>query len=495
MRYATSFFLIINICFATVFAQDNNPSPENFYQTYSQFKENSIETRRFKQKNILPLIDNLQGDSLFTVQQVGTSIEGRPLNLISIGEGDTDILFWSQMHGDEPTATAAIFDVLNFLQNPGNNLTGFRNNLLKSTTLHFLPMLNPDGAEVFKRRNAIDIDINRDARRLASPESVTLKQVRDSLNPAFGFNLHDQSTYYTTGRNEKPATISFLAPAYDYKQSTNEVRENAMKLIVYLNAVLQDYIPGQVAKYPDAHEPRAFGDMIQKWGTSTVLIESGGYKDDPEKQYIRKLNFILLISAADAIGRQVLNEQNIDHYFDIPVNEASLHDVLIRKVKIKRSGKLYNVDLAIRHDERARNNHRTFSYRGRIADIGDLSIYDGYREIDGEGLFAIPGKVYEDTIKTQSELDEINPNHLLNQGYTDIVLDKEQFEKNIQKMNVDFPLNLVLGSSPDNSIRLGGVPNLILTDNQQIQYVIVNGFVFETGKNDTESIKNGIIYR
>ncbi len=496
MKYATSFLLIIT-CIVIVIARDKKSisPPEQLYQNYSEYEEKSIETRRFKHEDILPLINDLKKNSLFTVQQVGKSIEDRPLHLISVGSGDTDILFWSQMHGDEPTATAAIFDVLNFLQNPGNSLTDLRDNLLEHTTLHFLPMLNPDGAEAYQRRNAIDIDINRDALRLTSPESVTLKQVRDSLNPVFGFNLHDQSTYYTSGRNEKPATISFLAPAYDYEQSINDVRRNAMKLIVYLNSVMQNYIPEQVAKYSDAHEPRAFGDMIQKWGTSTVLIESGGYKDDPEKQYIRKLNFVMLISAADAIGQDAFHEQDIGNYFEIPENESSLHDVLIRNVKIERENELYKVDLAIRHGERDHEDHRTFSYRSRIADIGDLSINNGYREIDGEGLIARPGKVYKDTINTQSDLEQINPTDLLKEGYTDIVLNKEVFGENLRELNEQFPLNLVLTDSHNNSIRLGGIPNLILTDDQQIQYVIVNGFLFEVEKGDTKSIRNGIIYR
>ena len=51
--------------------------------------------------------------------------------------------------------------------------------ILSSLTLHFVPMLNPDGAERFQRRNAQGIDINRDALRLQTPEGRALKAVRD----------------------------------------------------------------------------------------------------------------------------------------------------------------------------------------------------------------------------------------------------------------------------------------------------------------------------
>ena len=42
--------------------------------------------------------------------------------------------------------------------------------ILSSLTLYVVPMLNPDGAERFQRRNAQSIDINRDALRLQTPE-------------------------------------------------------------------------------------------------------------------------------------------------------------------------------------------------------------------------------------------------------------------------------------------------------------------------------------
>ena len=92
-------------------------------------------------------------------------------------------------------------------------------------------MVNPDGAERFKRRNFYDIDLNRDASRLQCPEAVILKSVFDSLKADFGFNLHDQSHRYSVGNSFRTATISFLAPAYNYEKDFNDVRGNAVKLI------------------------------------------------------------------------------------------------------------------------------------------------------------------------------------------------------------------------------------------------------------------------
>lgn len=62
---------------------------------------------------------------------------------------------------------------------------------------------------------------------------------------------------------QNPATISFLASAYDHELSMNGVRKRSVQLISKMNKDLQQFIPGQIARYPDDHEPRAFGDNIQ----------------------------------------------------------------------------------------------------------------------------------------------------------------------------------------------------------------------------------------
>ena len=282
--------MLLVVLITTTATSQKNEITAKLYETYEHYKETSLDKRREKHQDIQALITELKTNSKYTVQKVGASIEGRDLSLISIGTGNINVFLWSQMHGDEPTATQAIFDIINFLDS--DDFSDEKKAILSNSTLHFLPMLNPDGAERFKRRNTLGIDINRDALRLQSPESQTLKRVRDSLNADFGFNLHDQSVYYNAERTDKPATISYLAPAYNYEKDINDVRANAMKVIVFMNNIIQKYAPGQVGRYNDDFEPRAFGDNIQKWGTSTILIESGGFQNDTEKQEIRKLNFV-----------------------------------------------------------------------------------------------------------------------------------------------------------------------------------------------------------
>ena len=108
------------------------------------------------------------------VEKFAESIEGRPIYLATIGSGPRRVLLWSQMHGDEPTHTAVLLDLANYLlQSPAKPQAA---DILTGCTLHFIPMLNPDGAEAVMRFNAQGIDINRDARRLATPEGRALRR-------------------------------------------------------------------------------------------------------------------------------------------------------------------------------------------------------------------------------------------------------------------------------------------------------------------------------
>ncbi|MGH7782712.1 MAG: M14 family zinc carboxypeptidase, partial [Candidatus Binatia bacterium] len=51
------------------------------------------------------------------VEEVGRSYQNREIYQAEFGNGPLKVFMWSQMHGDEPTATSALIDMLTFLQN------------------------------------------------------------------------------------------------------------------------------------------------------------------------------------------------------------------------------------------------------------------------------------------------------------------------------------------------------------------------------------------
>ncbi|KKO00752.1 hypothetical protein LCGC14_0121580 [marine sediment metagenome] len=426
--------VLIGLFSFSVMGQSNNITTQLF-DSYDNYKESSIGKRRIKRADIQPLIDKYSNNGKFKVNKVGTSIGGKNLSLISIGTGETNVFLWSQMHGDEPTATQAIFDILNFFDS--SDFKTEKQAILANLTVHFLPMLNPDGAELFQRRNLLGIDINRDALRLQSPESQTLKRVRDSLDADFGFNLHDQSTYYNAERTDKPATISYLAPAYNLEKEINETRGNAMKIIVFMNDILQKYAPGQVGRYNDDFEPRAFGDNIQKWGTSTILIESGGYDGDIEKQEIRKLNYTSILSAIYTIAMKSYEAISMDEYEKIPENDRKLFDLKITGANYNLKGNTYTIDLGINQVEVDYPDHNSFWYSSRVLDQGDLSTYYGYETLDASGYTIKQAKAYPTTLNTFEEVKALN--ELVNifndvKKEIDTVLEKKEEKPNEKRI-------------------------------------------------------------
>ncbi|MFM1877779.1 MAG: hypothetical protein RLZZ241_645 [Bacteroidota bacterium] len=488
--------IIITISFILVCILYSSAQTESFsarfFETYDSYREPSLNKRRIKQEDILPLINRFARQQGFEVNLVGKSIEGRSLHLISLGSGTTDIFLWSQMHGDEPTATQAIFDLLNFFKAP--DFKAEKDKLLKRVRIHFLPMLNPDGAAVFQRRNFLGVDINRDAITLQSAESQVLKRVRDSLDAEFGFNLHDQSRYYNAERTSKPATISFLAPAYNYEKDINDVRLKAMQVIGYMNRILQEYAPGQVGRYNDDFEPRAFGDNIQKWGTSAILIESGGFPEDIEKQEIRKLNYVSILSAIYAIGSGSYENVALSDYFEIPKNDRMLFDLKIEGVTYPLNEKNYVLDFGIFRSETDLPGHADFLNVSQIGDMGDLSTYYAYQTVHAQGLVLKPGKVYDKVVSSLQEAAKLDFQALLKQGITYVRV--AHLEAGLKAS--PYPMNLVSEGFllPENKWDVGNNATFVLYRDNEPVYVILNGFLVETtSEKPVSSVKNGAIFK
>jgi hypothetical protein len=351
------------------------------FDAYDNYKELALTKRRFKHSDILPLIRQFS----FEKSIIGESFEGREIFKIKLGQGKRRILLWSQMHGNEATATMAIFDILNFLTSQEDYFQDFRKEILENMELHFVPMLNPDGAERFVRRTAQGIDMNRDALALQCPESKLLKGLVVDLQPEFSFNLHDQNIRYSAGNSSEQATISFLATAYNQETEWNEVRTKSRQVISAMNETLKEFIPKNIGRFSDEFEPRAFGDNIQKWGSSLILIESGGYKDDTEKQFIRKLNFVTILSAFEAILNNSYHNFTLEDYLQIHQNQKCLFDLKIVNAKIKSGETTFEVDLGINLEENNNWSASDFSYKSVIEDMGDLSVFWGIQTLDAKG--------------------------------------------------------------------------------------------------------------
>ncbi len=465
--------LLISSHFAISQTVQNSAAVEKVWAQYNKYKEPAITDRFMKHSEMMPLIQKHVTSKFVTKEEIGISVGDRSINHLTAGRGKMKVMLWSQMHGDESTATMALFDMFNFLGASDDN-DNLRKLILDNLELHFVPMLNPDGAQAWKRRNDLEIDVNRDARMLVTPEGRALMGLAKKLQPEIGFNLHDQNYLYSSGRSKNSATISFLAPAYNYPKDMNAVRKRATQIILAMNKALQTKSRGNVAKYNDDFDPRCFGDTFQGMGISTILIESGGFYQDPEKQFIRKLNFLALLTAFESIATASYEREALKDYDLIPENDNSLYDVFVKNVTINKEGHEFKTNLGINRTQLKSADNSSMTFSGRIAELGDQELIFGYDEIDATGLKFTPAKI---KTMTRAEWDKLNPQQeldLIKEGYLFVKWLNGKSPTGAIKNRL---LNLTNNS--ENQVQAAGIgqnAEFLLTRDGKPVYAVINGY-------------------
>lgn len=352
----------------------------NYLEVFNRNKETQLFGRYITLKNIEPILGKHFAKN--EIKVIGKSVLGKSIYSYQTGVGDFKILLWSQMHGNESTTTKALFDLFNFLDSDAEEVIKWKSKF----TLHFIPMLNPDGAEFYTRENANQIDLNRDFIALSQPESQLLMRVFNEIQPDFCFNLHDQRTIFGAGQTKNPATVSFLAPSYNDKKEINEVRLKAINLIASLNEKLSEFIPNQIGRFDDGFNRNCVGDTFQQLGVPTILIEAGHFQNDYAREETRKFIFISLLHGMQTLYENDIVDNKIDDYLKIPQNNVCFFDIVYRNIKINYDNSNLITNFAAQFKEEIVQNQLTF--KAYISSIGDLEGFHGHIEYDAqEALF------------------------------------------------------------------------------------------------------------
>ncbi len=314
------------------------------------------------------LMANLPGGALHVL---GHSVEQRPVYGVTLGRGPVRVLMWSQMHGNESTTTWALLDLINgFCQNAMPNPDAFQ--------FLLIPMLNPDGAYAYTRKNAKGVDLNRDARGQTQPESRILRSAYNDFAPHYCFNLHDQRTIFSAGDTPLPATLSFLAPAANDARDWTESREEAARLIAEFSCPLRQEIG--IGRYDDTFNPDCVGDFFQAAGTPTVLFEAGHYPGDYQREQTRYYAYRALMNALESIQEGSHKEVPVSAYLEIPENRQRFLDILIDNAHLLNKAYAPGTRIGLQYSEVLQGGHVHF--RPAIVEKDDLEDRYGHQRWD-----------------------------------------------------------------------------------------------------------------
>ncbi len=354
---------------------------------YPRIHQPQLSQRWFKPADLEHALRQLPLAEHFEIQQIGSSFEKRPLHAYTYGHGPKRLLLWSQMHGNEPTATHALLELFHLF---GASFFAEQGRYLKEAlTICFIPMLNPDGAERFTRHNAQLIDLNRDALARQSAEMQHFFAFVERYKPHWAFNLHDQRNIFNCGHTDLPATLSFLAPSADPSRKMTPEREMSMALIARLVTHLAPYAKDYMARFTDEYYPKALGEFFHRNQIPCVLIESGPAREDPLRLKARKLNVLLLLDAFMLVAGESIGH-TLKAYHDLPLNRKNNLDIVLRDTEIVGSHANYKADIGLLLNEIPDMKTGQLERIYAVEEVGDLS-HKGGLEVFEEGLLKQKG--------------------------------------------------------------------------------------------------------
>ena len=134
-------------------------------------------------------LNSVKDKPFIEVTVEGQSIENRSLYLVHLNrkkgkKNQWRVFFYAQQHGNETSGKDALLYLIRYISEKPKLLP-------PDVDLWIMPMVNPDGAEADKRRNANDADLNRDHVRLAQPETQTLHKVCRRIMPHVSVDCHE----------------------------------------------------------------------------------------------------------------------------------------------------------------------------------------------------------------------------------------------------------------------------------------------------------------
>ncbi len=259
-----------------------------------------------------------------SLASAGQSVHKRPLWLVRLRDPDvpsaqTQRLFiLCRQHGDEPASTEALLGLIKRIADGRD--TALRADL-QHVTLYIVPMVNPDGAEMGTRENAVHADLNRDWGPFTQPETRAMAHLLGVLRPALVVDAHnwDSGDDYNADCLEiRRTSCSPLG------QAELDLQQQSVRSLAAQGYHVQSFAYG-----PDS-DPRLAHRYCTQLGLPSMLVEThaGAPQDTQDFQRRRQmyvaLTRFLVHRYAHASPAALRAGQKLAPASFVPLREAAL---------------------------------------------------------------------------------------------------------------------------------------------------------------------------
>ncbi|GAA4024918.1 M14-type cytosolic carboxypeptidase [Sphingomonas swuensis] len=161
-----------------------------------------------------------------THRTLGHSLDGQPIDCLTLGEGATTVWLYARQHPGESMAEWWMEGALEKLADPDDPVARA---LLSRCTFHVVPNMNPDGSRRgYLRTNAAGVNLNREwhaptAER--SPEVLCVREAMDKDPPVFAMDIHGDEAIaanFLAGFEGIPSLTERQSQLYDLFGTTLE---------------------------------------------------------------------------------------------------------------------------------------------------------------------------------------------------------------------------------------------------------------------------------
>lgn len=137
------------------------------------------------------LIASMAGEPGVDYRCLGSTLDGRPLDCLELGDGPLQVWLYARQHPGESMAEWWMEGALDLLTDP---TSATARELKRCCRFHIVPNANPDGsARGHLRTNAVGTNLNREWHEPsaeASPEVLALRNAMDETGVDFAMDVH-----------------------------------------------------------------------------------------------------------------------------------------------------------------------------------------------------------------------------------------------------------------------------------------------------------------